>query len=94
MEPDTEEPKIAPAQPEPGNKGEEAPIEVIESPYRKHLEEVEACKSRMAKALEEGDYDTAYSAAVNIASAINEMRNIKKQKQIVGQMELEDYSGS
>lgn len=90
LEPDAEEPEIAPAQPEQGN---EDAVEVIESPYKKYLDDAESCIVQIRELLAAADFETAYVVGQNLVSALNEMRKIMRSQdeQLAGQMGLEDY---
>ena len=92
VETDVEKPEIVPAQPEQGDQAEE-PVEVIENPYREHLDQANKCLKSIQALLEEAKYSMAYRKAVELADALHEAKKIQDQKdmQIDGQMELGHY---
>lgn len=91
---ETQTPELAPAQPESGDITETSqPVEVIESPYRQHLDEVTVYIEQIKELLNDGDYESAYAAGKNLVTELSEMRDIQKSQneQLAGQMDIADY---
>lgn len=84
---------IAPAQPEQGDQAEESPVEVIESPYREHMDDAKICLRQIEALIDRGSYEEAYSIGAELLEALRKMKTISQQKdvQIDGQIGMEEY---